>query len=122
LSPAAPRLVVPPREPKVASFWRENSKGLQTKLDAAEEQLFKWKTRCEKAERDLKTREGEWESSRVNLVRQRDDELAHAAAAEKDADRYRTERDDARRDWEAREDQVEELTSSKEQLRPAVPS
>jgi hypothetical protein len=97
------------------SFWRENSKGLQSRLDVAEEQLFKWKSHCEKAERDPKTREGEWESSRVNLVRQRDDELARAPAAEKDVDRYRTECDDARRHWEAREQQVKELTTSKEQ-------
>jgi hypothetical protein len=40
-------------------------------------------------ERDLKMKEGEWKTSRVQLVRQRDDELARATAAEKDAERYR---------------------------------
>ncbi len=89
---------------------------MQARLDVAEEQLFKWKTRCEKAERDLKMREGEWESSHVNLVCQRYNELAQATATKKNAEWYHAERDDARWDWEACEQQVEELTTSKDRL------
>jgi hypothetical protein len=94
-------------QPKLVSSWCENSKGLQSKLAVAEEQLFKWRTHCEKAERHMKAKDGKWESARVNLVCQLDDDLARALAAEKDMERYCAERDDAPRDWEARETQVE---------------